>query len=103
MSTTSTSLFERKRRWRVTKSERRRIAAVHKRQRDSQSGEGSPQSTRGRETVRAAKDRRSPQEAEKAEKAEFDMKITQIDAIPISVPLKKGLTAKTAHGEHVTS
>lgn len=31
------------------------------------------------------------------------MKINQIDAIPISVPLKKGLTAKTAHGEHVTS
>jgi L-alanine-DL-glutamate epimerase-like enolase superfamily enzyme len=31
------------------------------------------------------------------------MKITKIDAIPISVPLKKGLTAKTAHGEHVTS
>jgi L-alanine-DL-glutamate epimerase-like enolase superfamily enzyme len=31
------------------------------------------------------------------------MKITKIEAIPISVPLKKGLTAKTAHGEHVTS
>src|SRR4026209_433941 len=31
------------------------------------------------------------------------MKITRIDAIPICVPLKKGMTAKTAHGEHVTS
>jgi L-alanine-DL-glutamate epimerase-like enolase superfamily enzyme len=31
------------------------------------------------------------------------VKITRIDAIPICVPLKKGLTAKTAHGEHVTS
>jgi muconate cycloisomerase len=28
------------------------------------------------------------------------MKITRIEAIPICVPLKKGLTAKTAHGEH---
>jgi L-alanine-DL-glutamate epimerase-like enolase superfamily enzyme len=31
------------------------------------------------------------------------MKITRVEAIPICVPLKKGLTAKTAHGEHVTS
>jgi L-alanine-DL-glutamate epimerase-like enolase superfamily enzyme len=31
------------------------------------------------------------------------MKITRIEAIPICVPLRKGLTAKTAHGEHVTS
>ena len=31
------------------------------------------------------------------------MKITKIEAIPVCVPLKKGLTAKTAHGEHVTS
>ena len=31
------------------------------------------------------------------------MKITQIEPIPVCVPLKKGLTAKTAHGEHATS
>ncbi|HEX3150762.1 MAG TPA: enolase C-terminal domain-like protein [Gemmataceae bacterium] len=31
------------------------------------------------------------------------MKITCIEAIPICVPLKKGMTAKTAHGEHATS
>jgi L-alanine-DL-glutamate epimerase-like enolase superfamily enzyme len=31
------------------------------------------------------------------------MKITRIEPIPICVPLKKGLTAKTAHGEHVSS
>jgi L-alanine-DL-glutamate epimerase-like enolase superfamily enzyme len=31
------------------------------------------------------------------------MKITQIEPIPVSVPLKKGLSAKTAHGEHATS
>ncbi len=31
------------------------------------------------------------------------MKITRIEPIPISVPLKKGLTAKTAHGEHAVS
>jgi muconate cycloisomerase len=31
------------------------------------------------------------------------VKITRIESIPICVPLKKGLTAKTAHGEHVTS
>jgi muconate cycloisomerase len=31
------------------------------------------------------------------------MRITGIEAIPVRVPLKKGLTAKTAHGEHVTS
>ena len=31
------------------------------------------------------------------------MKITRIEPIPVLVPLKKGLTAKTAHGEHVDS
>ncbi|HEV3440760.1 MAG TPA: mandelate racemase/muconate lactonizing enzyme family protein [Gemmata sp.] len=31
------------------------------------------------------------------------MKITRIESIPICVPLKKGMTAKTAHGEHATS
>src|SRR5437899_6957713 len=31
------------------------------------------------------------------------MKITRVEPIPVCVPLKKGLTAKTAHGEHVTS
>jgi L-alanine-DL-glutamate epimerase-like enolase superfamily enzyme len=31
------------------------------------------------------------------------MKITRIEAIPICVPLKKGMTAKTAHGEHAVS
>lgn len=31
------------------------------------------------------------------------MKITKIEPIPINVPLKKGLTAKTAHGEHAVS
>src|SRR5580698_10296077 len=31
------------------------------------------------------------------------MKITKIEAFPICVPLKKGMTAKTAHGEHATS
>jgi L-alanine-DL-glutamate epimerase-like enolase superfamily enzyme len=31
------------------------------------------------------------------------MKITHIEPIPVSVPLKKGLSAKTAHGEHATS
>lgn len=31
------------------------------------------------------------------------MKIDRIEAIPVSVPLKKGMTAKTAHGEHATS
>lgn len=31
------------------------------------------------------------------------MKITRVEPIPICVPLKKGYTAKTAHGEHVTS
>lgn len=31
------------------------------------------------------------------------MKITRIEPIPISVPLKKGMTAKTAHGEHAVS
>lgn len=31
------------------------------------------------------------------------MRITRIEPIPVCVPLKKGMTAKTAHGEHVTS
>ncbi len=31
------------------------------------------------------------------------MKITAIEAIPVCVPLKPGLTARTAHGEHITS
>lgn len=31
------------------------------------------------------------------------MKITRIEPIPVRVPLKKGLTAKTAHGEHAES
>ncbi|HKA07493.1 MAG TPA: enolase C-terminal domain-like protein [Gemmataceae bacterium] len=31
------------------------------------------------------------------------MKITRIEPIPVAVPLKKGLSAKTAHGEHATS
>ncbi len=31
------------------------------------------------------------------------MKITRIEAIPVCVPLKKGLTARTAHGELATS
>src|SRR5262245_60982095 len=31
------------------------------------------------------------------------MHITRIDAIPINVPLKKGMTTKTAHGEHIDS
>src|SRR5881227_1667611 len=31
------------------------------------------------------------------------MKITRVETIPVCVPLKKGLTAKTAHGEHVAS
>lgn len=31
------------------------------------------------------------------------MKITRIETIPVNVPLKPGLTTKTAHGEHVTS
>ena len=28
------------------------------------------------------------------------MKITSLEAIPVNVPLKAGLTTKTAHGEH---
>ena len=28
------------------------------------------------------------------------MRITQVEAIPIRIPLKAGLTTKTAHGEH---
>lgn len=31
------------------------------------------------------------------------MKITRIETIPVSVPLKPGLTARTAHGEHALS
>ncbi len=31
------------------------------------------------------------------------MKITQVETIPVLVPLKQGLTTKTAHGEHVVS
>src|SRR3990172_7921728 len=31
------------------------------------------------------------------------MKITRIEPIPVCVPLKKGMTNKTAHGEHVVS
>lgn len=31
------------------------------------------------------------------------MKITRLEPIPVCVPLKAGMTAKTAHGEHVTS
>src|SRR5881227_1583379 len=31
------------------------------------------------------------------------MKITAIEAIPVRVPLKAGLTTRTAHGDHVTS
>ncbi|MEQ1825074.1 MAG: enolase C-terminal domain-like protein, partial [Pirellula sp.] len=31
------------------------------------------------------------------------MKIVRVEAIPVCVPLKKNMTAKTAHGEHATS
>ena len=31
------------------------------------------------------------------------MKITRVESIPILVPLKQGLTTKTAHGEHIDS
>ncbi len=31
------------------------------------------------------------------------MRITRIESIPVRVPLKKGMTTKTAHGDHVTS
>ena len=31
------------------------------------------------------------------------MKITQVEAIPVNVPLKQGLTTKTSHGEHIDS
>ena len=31
------------------------------------------------------------------------MRITSIETIPILVPLKQGLTTKTAHGEHIDS
>ncbi|MEZ6044155.1 MAG: enolase C-terminal domain-like protein [Planctomycetaceae bacterium] len=31
------------------------------------------------------------------------MKITQVETIPVVVPLKSGMTTKTSHGEHVVS
>ena len=31
------------------------------------------------------------------------MRITRVEAVPVRVPLKEGLTTKTAHGEHVVS
>ena len=31
------------------------------------------------------------------------MKITRVETIPVEVPLKEGLTTKTAGGEHVVS
>src|SRR5438045_3731164 len=31
------------------------------------------------------------------------MKITKVETIPVFVPLKAGMTMKTAHGEHVDS
>jgi muconate cycloisomerase len=31
------------------------------------------------------------------------MKITAIEAVPVRVPLKKGMATRTAHGDHVTS
>ncbi|MBI1323538.1 mandelate racemase/muconate lactonizing protein [bacterium] len=31
------------------------------------------------------------------------MKITRIESIPVNVPLKQGLTTRTAHGDHITS
>ena len=31
------------------------------------------------------------------------MKITRLEPIPVEVPLKQGMSTKTAHGEHVTS
>lgn len=31
------------------------------------------------------------------------MKITRVEAIPVCVPLKKGLSTNTAHGEHINS
>ena len=31
------------------------------------------------------------------------MRITKIEAIPVRVPLKAGMTTRTAHGDHVTS
>ncbi len=31
------------------------------------------------------------------------MKITRVEAIPVEVPLKQGMTTKTAHGEHIVS
>ena len=38
-----------------------------------------------------------------SEKRETSMRIRQIEAIPVRVPLKTGMTTKTAHGEHVDS
>jgi L-alanine-DL-glutamate epimerase-like enolase superfamily enzyme len=34
---------------------------------------------------------------------EIAMKITRVESIPVHVPLKPGMTMKTAHGEHVDS
>ena len=31
------------------------------------------------------------------------MRITQVEAIPVNVPLRQGLTTKTSHGEHIDS
>ena len=31
------------------------------------------------------------------------MRITQVEAIPVRVPLKAGMVTKTAHGDHHTS
>jgi hypothetical protein len=31
------------------------------------------------------------------------MKITRIEAIPLRIPLEKGMSTKTAHGEHVVT
>ena len=31
------------------------------------------------------------------------MKITEVNAVPVNVPLKAGMTTKTSHGEHATS
>ena len=31
------------------------------------------------------------------------MKITEVEAVPVNIPLKAGMTTKTSHGEHATS
>ena len=54
----------------------------------------------GRERL---EDHRERAEADSLSVEVVPMKITRIEAIPVCVPLKKGMTAKTAHGEHVTS